>query len=212
MTRIQMSIKEARTQALIKWLESESGEPLDTSQKAIVKDIAYWSSITPKQCYQWVGDTMRLAESLAAGSKSRDQEALFWIRLHGIVIEVQSYLEKFQEFARGADGGNFARIRAVAALFSADEIFYIEYQRHCQSHMSPSLLRVRKHKAGTIGTTYKGRDIYELKSMIETTLKSYAEKHGIPVPEADRAIARDFAQRAQRELRSAYEAMSHWIR
>lgn len=207
-----MNTIDLRSKALISFVESICARSLNASELEQVTDIARWSKVVPKQCYQWVGDTMRLADLLSEGTSSPDAYGMFWIRLHIVITEVHGYLQKFAELKSGADAGNFARVESVKALFSGDETAFIDYQRQCQCHMSPGLLRVKRQKGVKIETKYKDQSIYDLDTVFHSIMETYAKKHQIEMHEADRIVAQDFAARSRAALRTLYEYMYDWVK
>ncbi len=95
------------------------------------------------QIVAWTSDARRIAELAAAGAV----EALpvFWIRLYGVLKDIADLIELTMDhfdpscafpLARlGPDASALHRaIEALAAVYTADELLYIEYRRHLECH------------------------------------------------------------------------------
>lgn len=131
--------------------------------------------------------------------------AIFWIRLHAVVVEMRADLRQLFE-AANVNPATFvpnpgsllafgfeklARLDAIPAAFTDDELVYLDYRRHTEAHPTQRAYDLRWSRRGlvdrrTVPTTAREYTVSDADDAIRRVL---ADHEGEP------AIAVDFARR-----------------
>ena len=117
---------------------------------------------TPQlQLLAWISPSSRITNLMASGVT--EVLPLFWIRLYGVLADIADFVEltmddlddrscMFPLARAGSDTGPIRRTIAVLkALYTNDELLYIEYRRHVECHPMQSKYRSRRQRSGLPG-------------------------------------------------------------
>ena len=164
------------------------GQARSDAELAWLADCVPHADIQGTQDLQWVQSAVRMAEVTAAGSASEGDRAIFWIRLLGVLTNLDKHYRALAEppsrwgaaeKERMASHPDFIALRQLLAALDdlraslpEDELFYAEYRRHVESHPRQQLYRatLERPKAKT------GRKPF-LKPVTSTLLGDAREQH-----------------------------------
>lgn len=97
------------------------------------------AEVNSTQEMNWLVDAARIVKLVADGSA--DLAPMFWIRLYGILHEIHARLTNLVQVAveSGARpsplfAAFLAEVVALSALFSEDELIYVQYRRDTECH------------------------------------------------------------------------------
>ena len=177
----------------------------------------------PGRPLYWARSLQACVDELTA-SRSESAAALFWIRLFGVVCELQRFFapqpatppppgpldpieeqayamdEYFEELARGT----YEACLALFQAFSADEVLMIQWKRDHEAHPFLDRYELREHK-----NALKHTDKHKLVGAV-----AHSDVH-VAVARVrggrdDLSVARDLAQRIVPHVRSVVAALERF--
>jgi hypothetical protein len=173
-----------------------------------LNDAMAWADIHSTLKLNWVREFVEVTDAIGEDGPSvaRPFLAVFWLRLHGVLVELKGELSLVERWTATnglpRPGSTLAlgvlgihAIEAVKRVFDEDELIYAEYRRHTEAHPIQTGYRLqwsKKHKkvlderhVPALKKTMKRRDI---DWALERVLKRYPN---------ETAIAVDFARRVR---------------
>ena len=139
------------------------------------------AEVNSTQQMNWLADATRIAKLVADGSA--DLAPLFWIRLYGILHEIHGRLTDLVLVAvengakpSAAFDAFLSEVVALSALFSEDELIYIQYRRDTECHPIQNAYQFR------IDGTGRARD--------EAAIKMLGTKRTLTLAELSSAVRR----------------------
>ncbi len=201
---------------LIQTLGELTGLEYDENERVVIEDIYKWAPVIPEQSFLWVKNLYALSVSLSIGKQNASDFRCFWINLHGLFTEVYPYFKNLSNVDDDLPVDIYSKIEKIKAMFSDDEIIFVDYLRQCQVHAFQSALQIKVNKSKTtetgkkINRTYKGRDVLELKHMIRKMIKKKIRESSAPLREAENLIAIDMATRIVEPMDELLNLVDKW--
>lgn len=176
-----------------------------------MNDSLAWDDFHSRLKQNWVRNFVGVVDEVADSGAGAPWAsfAVFWIRLHGVLVELRAELalvEKIASDMRPLDrkptpgsalASGFRVLEAfeeIRAVFTDDELVYAEYRRHTEAHPVQHGYRLRwSKKSGLIDTRPvpalgKVMSLADIDGALERVLRRYR---------GETAIAVDFARRVQ---------------
>ena len=106
----------------------------------------------------WIQDGARVTRMVASGNT--DMIPVFWTRIYGVLTDIADQIDKSIAFIKdmGAlrpsnrDAAAAVRMRSaideLAAVFTDDELVYLQYRRHVECHPTQNHYRIRVTSKG----------------------------------------------------------------
>lgn len=138
---------------IIRLAEQQYGAPLPEHIKEMFVESATWAQVKLIQERNWVSEARRIAEAIHGGTAIASDFALFWIRLCSIVCEFYKVVRQQPQLysAFPALEPIIQTVNNIAKKFSEDDVLFIKYLRHCNSHVHQDyILGKPEHKHGVI--------------------------------------------------------------
>lgn len=199
-------------------VESVMGELSVDDRERLKNAIVERSEIRAQQALQWVRELYRVAGELSARGTAAgvDTQSIFWIRLHGVLVEVgENYEDSCKLMAEyGVTTLSIGRhtlavrdaIRAIRDSMDEDERLWVHYRRDTECHVWQESyeLSLRK-KSGTLkevrAFALLGKELHV--DDIDKRARALLRKHGVNEP----AMAVHFAKLVVSHVAKVLEAM-----
>lgn len=191
---------------------------LSADEKERLKSAIYErSEIRAKQALQWVQELNRTAGELTSRGTAAgvDTTTVFWIRLHGVLVEVGGSYEYTCKLADdcGASSAKLAidsrvvrdAIRSMRDSMNEDELLWVHYRRDTECHVWQESYELGRKKNGLKETRkfelLGGKELHV--DDIDERARALLRKHGVNEP----AMAVHFAKLIAPHAGHVLEAM-----
>lgn len=188
----------------------------DENDRAVIEDIYKWAPVIPDQTFLWVENLYRLSVLLSIDKPNGSDFRCFWINLYGLFTEVYRNFKNLSKDDYALPVDICSKIEKIKAMFSGDELIFIDYLRQCQVHAFQSALRIKVKKPKSaetdikINRTYRGRDVFELNHMIRKMIEKKSRESGASLREAENLIAIDMATRIVKPMNELLNLVDMW--
>ncbi len=178
--------------------------------KRLIRSYGYRADSLGKQLAQWVLTTARCCESLTVrGMEATEAESIvFLFRLYGLFDEIRDDLTGKVKFtddlsARGLlpqtlqhDAETklkpaLAAVNKAFALFSEDDLLYLQFRRDCEAHVWQDAYRLRMRGQKSLITTRRVFGVDWELDVLHARIEQMRQKYALD----EKAIAVDFARR-----------------
>lgn len=177
-------------------------------------DIERNADVGSKQAANWIADAVRVTAKVAAGDI--DLIPVFRIRLYGILDEVFTKLMTDAQFwvelgfpPRRDIAQLTEAIKQLAAVFTPDELIYIQYLRHTECHPLQDAYRIKITEAGKFKDTVTHHLIDQRLTVEETDAAIVRVLRGFKNDE--HAIAHHLARKAAAPLMNVQLTSRPWF-
>jgi hypothetical protein len=180
----------------------------------LIDDIRDGAQISGPLLANWVRDGLRVTRLVIAGNT--DVIPIFWLRLYGILADIADHLAHQASVVADLAPGQphlaplFSLAKTIdelASVLTDDELIYLQYRRHTESHPLQDAYRLRLTPKG-LKDEVTHRLLKVTKSQEETTdaitriLRRFRGEH---------LIAMDFARRLEVRLAAVQQASPAWL-
>jgi hypothetical protein len=192
--------------------KQQAGAALSVAdQRRLRHDIRDHADIMAPQMAGWIRDAVRVSRQVAFGNT--DLIPVFWIRLYGVLADIGDKVGGQIEMVIAAGvplrelGPLNQALMALVAVFTKDELIFLQYLRHVQCHPLQDAYRLKLTAKG-LKDEVKHRLLGDTKTLEETNaaIRRVHRRFGID----EDAIAADFAKRSYERLAQFQAASFAW--
>lgn len=124
-------------------LSQEAWDKLsEAEQREIILEFAAAMNLGIHRVLQWATELDRINSRLVSGRYSSSDVSLFWVRLHGLLVEMDSFYAPLSLTPQNSilkrviaiDTESRKRYLAIRAVLTDDEVVYVDYHRNLGAH------------------------------------------------------------------------------